>query len=98
MPFYCSICEEESALICVRCTKDTCGNHLCARCRRCSDCCECEVALEDKKLAPRPEAAPVPPESADVEFEDNGEPEDAADPEPPEASADADAEAEPEAE
>ncbi|HUB83112.1 MAG TPA: hypothetical protein VMB03_30135 [Bryobacteraceae bacterium] len=36
----------------MRCTKDACDNHLCEKCRRCSDCCECEVAL-----------APHPPES-----------------------------------
>jgi hypothetical protein len=45
MPFTCSICGEESTQICVRCTKDSCDNHLCERCRRCSDCCECEVKL-----------------------------------------------------
>ncbi len=45
MPFTCSICGEESTRICVRCTKDACDNHLCERCRRCSDCCECEVKL-----------------------------------------------------
>ena len=45
MPFSCSICGEESTRICVRCTKDACENHLCEKCRRCSDCCECEVAL-----------------------------------------------------
>ena len=47
MPFTCSICEEESAKICVACTKDTCENHLCEKCGRCSDCCGCEVALDD---------------------------------------------------
>ena len=47
MPFTCSICGEESTRICVRCTKDTCGNHLCEKCLRCSDCCECQVALDD---------------------------------------------------
>src|SRR5262249_17250033 len=45
MPFSCSICAEESTRICVRCTKDSCDNHLCDKCRKCSDCCECEVAL-----------------------------------------------------
>jgi hypothetical protein len=45
MPFSCSICGEESTRICVRCTKDSCDNHLCEKCRKCSDCCECEVAL-----------------------------------------------------
>ncbi len=45
--FTCSICGEESTRICVRCTKDTCSNHLCERCGRCSDCCECEVPLSE---------------------------------------------------
>src|SRR5262244_3244227 len=47
MPFQCSICEEESTRICARCTKDACNNHICERCLRCSDCCECEVTLND---------------------------------------------------
>src|SRR5579872_5156911 len=47
MPFLCSICGEESARICARCTKDACNNHLCEKCKRCSDCCECEVTLAD---------------------------------------------------
>jgi hypothetical protein len=42
MTFACSICGEASTRICVRCTKDACGNHLCEKCARCSDCCECE--------------------------------------------------------
>ena len=46
MPFQCSICGEESTHICARCTKDACDNHLCEKCLRCSDCCECEVALD----------------------------------------------------
>ncbi len=46
MPFLCAICEEESTRICVGCTKDTCGNHLCEKCGCCSDCCGCEVSLE----------------------------------------------------
>jgi hypothetical protein len=45
MPFTCSICGEESTRICARCTKDACDNHLCEKCFRCSDCCECEVRL-----------------------------------------------------
>jgi hypothetical protein len=45
MPFHCSICGEESTRICARCTKDACDNHLCEKCLRCSDCCECEVSL-----------------------------------------------------
>jgi hypothetical protein len=43
----CSICAEESTRICARCTKDACNNHLCEKCLRCSDCCECEVTLSD---------------------------------------------------
>jgi hypothetical protein len=53
MPFQCSICGEESTRICARCTKDACDNHLCEKCLRCSDCCECEVRLN----APAVEAA-----------------------------------------
>jgi len=45
MPFQCSICGEESTRICVRCTTDACHNHLCEKCLKCSDCCECEVAI-----------------------------------------------------
>jgi hypothetical protein len=45
--FTCSICSETSRDICVYCTKDACSNHLCERCRRCSDCCQCEVALRE---------------------------------------------------
>ncbi len=47
MPFICSICGEESTRICARCTKDACNNHLCEKCLRCSDCCECEITLAD---------------------------------------------------
>ena len=46
MPFSCSICGEESTRICARCTKDACSNHICDKCLKCSDCCECEVTLE----------------------------------------------------
>ncbi len=52
MPFTCTICEEESTRICVACTKDTCGNHLCEKCRRCSDCCDCEVHLDVSEDVP----------------------------------------------
>jgi hypothetical protein len=45
-PFHCSICEQESIHICVKCTKDTCNNHLCEKCGSCSDCCDCEVHLD----------------------------------------------------
>jgi hypothetical protein len=58
MPFVCSICEEESNRICVLCTKDTCSNHLCERCGCCSDCCACEVPL-DEHLPPESVHAPV---------------------------------------
>ncbi|MDP2995900.1 MAG: hypothetical protein Q8N47_00340 [Bryobacterales bacterium] len=44
--FTCSICAESSRDICVYCTKDACQNHICRRCLRCSDCCECEVPLD----------------------------------------------------
>lgn len=66
MPFTCSICGEESTRICARCTKDACNNHLCDKCQRCSDCCECEVALSE---APRPVIRPVhrPPFGEDEE-------------------------------
>ena len=47
MPFTCSICGEESTRICARCTKDACDNHICEKCLRCSDCCECEVRLAE---------------------------------------------------
>ena len=47
MPFTCSICGEESTHICARCTKDACDNHLCEKCLRCSDCCECDITLAD---------------------------------------------------
>jgi hypothetical protein len=41
--FVCSICSQPSRDICVSCTKDTCENHLCAKCLCCSDCCVCEM-------------------------------------------------------
>jgi hypothetical protein len=52
MPFFCAICEEESTRICVRCTKDTCSNHICERCGKCSDCCECELMLDEPVREP----------------------------------------------
>jgi hypothetical protein len=52
MPFTCSICGEESTRICARCTKDACNNHICDKCLRCSDCCECEVALSEPTHEP----------------------------------------------
>jgi hypothetical protein len=72
MPFTCSICGEESTRICGRCTKDACDNHLCEKCLRCSDCCECEVKLSEPArmmvhaatpgpvAIPDPAAAPIP--------------------------------------
>ena len=69
MPFFCSICGEESNRICARCTKDTCANHMCDKCGRCSDCCECEVTLSDwappaitaRSVFPKPEPVPDTP-------------------------------------
>src|SRR5438105_4891232 len=74
MSFSCSICGEESIRICARCTKDTCSNHLCDKCLRCSDCCECEVVLTEPvreparsvfhpapRPGPTPEHEPEPP-------------------------------------
>lgn len=50
MPFVCSICEQESTRICVFCTKDACNIHICGRCGCCSDCCPCEVPLNEPPL------------------------------------------------
>ena len=50
--FTCSICAEPSTSICNYCTLDACGNHLCERCRRCSDCCTCDVHLRSAESAP----------------------------------------------
>jgi hypothetical protein len=69
MPFICSICEEQSTRICVRCTKDTCANHLCDKCGACSDCCDCDLRLEqdagphdpdEPKPHPMPDPDPAP--------------------------------------
>ncbi len=70
MPFVCSICEEQSTRICVKCTKDTCSNHLCEKCGACSDCCDCEIHLDPETYAfeagphdpdePRPHPMPDP--------------------------------------
>ena len=49
---------ETPPAICVYCTKDTCPNHLCSKCLRCSDCCECEVPLDavsEQPVAAEPE-------------------------------------------
>jgi hypothetical protein len=82
MPFNCSICGEESTRICVRCTKDACNNHICEKCLRCSDCCECEVALcepthETVRMVVR---APIVEEDMDVDVMTPADPE--PDPEP----------------
>ena len=52
--FTCSICGETSREICVWCTKDACENHVCKKCLRCSDCCECDVHLDPAEPAPHP--------------------------------------------
>lgn len=59
--FKCSICGEDSRRICVACTKDSCRNHICDRCGKCSDCCECE--------SPRGEVIPVDEEVTSEEPE-----------------------------
>lgn len=51
MSFSCSICEQESTRICVNCTKDACSNHICDRCGCCSDCCDCELPLDEPEIA-----------------------------------------------
>ena len=47
LTFTCSICGEPSTSICVYCTKDACANHICDKCKRCSDCCNCEIHLDE---------------------------------------------------
>ena len=80
MPFICSICGEEATQICARCTKDVCSNHLCEKCLKCSDCCECEVALQEPPPAPpmvrhaaevQPEQV-APPEPAPLRTDETG--------------------------
>lgn len=78
MPFTCSICDQQSTRICARCTKDTCDNHLCEKCLRCSDCCECELSLNEP-----PHLAAVPSvRSALREAEPSAEPQPELAPEP----------------
>jgi transcription elongation factor Elf1 len=60
--FTCSICGDPSTDICVYCTKDACANHLCAKCGRCSDCCECEVPLDAADAHAGAEPSSVAPE------------------------------------
>jgi hypothetical protein len=85
MPFQCSICGEESTRICARCTKDACDNHVCEKCLKCSDCCECEVKLSPRasesvraalhiEVAPRPEAELQPEAPLEAEPEPRPEP------------------------
>lgn len=50
--FRCSICDSASTRICLYCTRDTCENHVCVKCGRCSDCCACEVPLDDNHHEP----------------------------------------------
>lgn len=50
-PFTCYICSEPSSDICLYCTKDACDNHLCRKCGRCSDCCACEVPIDEQRPA-----------------------------------------------
>ena len=45
--FHCCICSDPSSRICLYCTKDACDNHLCEKCARCSDCCACEIHLDE---------------------------------------------------
>ena len=47
--YTCSICSEPAADICVYCTKDACPNHRCDKCLRCSDCCDCELQLDEEQ-------------------------------------------------
>ncbi len=78
MPFHCSICDEPSTRICVRCTKDACDNHICEKCLRCSDCCECEVALNaTRRVAPVVHTPPTPEADAATEGEAVAEAEEA---------------------
>jgi hypothetical protein len=92
MPFICSICGEESTRICARCTKDACDNHLCEKCLRCSDCCECEVKLSEPAHEPhRPDPRAAEPE---LEPEPEPEPEEAIEPGPEPVQAPHDSEAE----
>ncbi len=83
MPFVCNICEEQSTRICVQCTKDTCANHLCEKCGACSDCCDCEVHLEEEIFEaahyegphePEPHPHPMPDPDQDPEPEPVPEP------------------------
>ncbi len=76
LTFTCSICGEQSTSICVYCTKDACPNQLCDRCRRCSDCCECDIKLEEHPEYDLPvdDAPPEPVEELAAEPEPTPEP------------------------
>jgi len=50
--YTCSICGEPSTEICHYCTKDACANHLCQKCHYCSDCCHCEIPLDEHEETP----------------------------------------------
>lgn len=82
MPFVCNICEAQSTRICVQCTKDTCANHLCEKCGACSDCCDCEIHLDEEIVEPvrfdgphEPEPHPHPMPDPDREPEPEPVPE-----------------------
>lgn len=77
MNFVCNICEEQSTRICVKCTKDTCSNHLCEKCGACSDCCDCEIHLDE----PRPDE-PRPAMHAGPHEPDEPRPHPMPDPDP----------------
>jgi hypothetical protein len=92
MPFTCSICEEESTRICVQCTKDSCSNHLCDKCGCCSDCCDCEVPLDDSMHVETVHPAPVEAAATEAAVEPVAElpPDPEPQPEPPHPSPDPD--------
>ena len=75
--FTCSICGEVSQRICVYCTKDACGNHLCERCHRCSDCCECDTLFtpeqQAESLTEESKVVKVGPSGASPDVSMNGE-------------------------
>jgi hypothetical protein len=106
MPFQCSICAEESTRICARCTKDACNNHLCEKCLRCSDCCECEVTLSEpsagmavgsaRSVFRAATAVPMPEAEVELEPEVDIEVDPAPQPEPPHPPPDPDPEPVPE--
>lgn len=73
--YSCAICEEPSQRICFYCTKDTCANHLCLKCNRCSDCCLCEVPLEESHPAAERPAEAWTRETVPVSEEVFAEPE-----------------------